>query len=223
MRLACQSMVSVALAASTVGVVRADIHSVSWTRTEIVPGYDTYRIFVNFDNETDNLLAVSGNANIAALEFSASHELFQDEGPFEGLLLGDRPHSFDETNADSWVTIGGNWMAGQSDVSFSPDFLGGDGVASVINGSSFFQADNGGYFDSNPGTPETGSVIIAQFTLPTNIQYGGYSGTLSYGDGSDTPVDQAFAVSFVPGPTCLAAFGLMSFATRTRHRHKPSG
>ena len=217
------------LTVATIGVfvvaqptAHADVSYLSLTVDEIVQGYDTYRIFVNFDNETDNLLAVSGNANIAALEFEASHALFQNEGPLDGLLLGDRPHMFDETGADSWVTIGGNWMAGQSDVSFSPDFLGGDGVASVINGSSFFQADNGGYFDSNPGTPETGSVIIAQFTLPTQLQFAVFQGTLSYGDGSDTPVDQAFAVAFVPAPGAISVLCLMSFRPGTRRRHQPT-
>ena len=36
---------------------------------------------------------------------------------------------------------------------FSPEFLDGDGVQSVMKGNFFSQPDNGGYFDSDPGTP----------------------------------------------------------------------
>ena len=203
------------------GTSNAAISSVSVTQEQLVPGFRTLRIFVNFDNATDNLLSVSGNSQIAGLEFSSTHALFQDEGPFEGLSLGDRPHFFDETGADSWVSIGGNWMAGLSDTSFSPGFLGGDGIASVINGTSFVQADNGGYFDSNPGTPETGSVIIAQFTLPLTTQSANFSGTVSYSDGSDIPVDQAFSASlFTPNPGALAVLSLTLFRTGTRTRRR---
>ena len=201
------------------GASFAAVSGLSVTADEgLIAGTTTYRIFVNFDNDTDNLLAVSGNAAIAALEFSADSMLVQDSGAFDGLAFSDTPNIFDANGADSWVSIGGSWMTGSSDTSFSPDFLGGDGVASVINGSSFTQADNGGYFDSNPGTAETGSVIIAQFTLSNDTTTASYSGTLSYGDGSNTPVDQAFSVTLVPAPGAVALLGLAGLAGTRRRR-----
>ena len=203
-----------ALAAT--GLANAEFVDMSVTATDNGAS-TTYRIFANFD-AGETVLAVSGDASVAALEFSADQALIQASGPFDGLAFSDTPNLFDD-GTDSWVTIGGNTgPGGNSDTSFSPAFLGGDGVGSVIQGSSFMQADNGGYFDSNPGTPETGSVVIAQFTLPIETTTATYSGTLNYSPGAGIEEAVAFSVTLVPAPGAVALLGLAGLAGTRRRR-----
>lgn len=181
------------------------------------PSTTTWRIYAEFDDPADWLLAVSGTEGIAALRFESTAPLVQNAGAFDGLVQGDVPSILDG-GGDSWVSIGGNVDAGQSDTQFSPGFLGGDGVGSMIAGSFFEQTDNGGYFDANPGTQENGgSVIIAQFTLP-NEATATYQGTLSWTAAGSGALFDAFSVDIgvIPAPGALALLAMASLGGRRR-------
>ena len=67
-----------------------------------------------------------------------------------------------DLGGDSWVTLGDPKT---HNTAFSPNFLGGNGMDSVIKGTRFVQLDNGGYFDENPGSmelPDGNAVQISQ-------------------------------------------------------------
>ena len=141
----------------------------------IHPGVDTWRLYAEMANPTDKVLAVSGDALFSQLEFRAESDLLQYE-VVPDLLIGDTPNQEVVLPGDSWVTIGEEIT---EDTLFSPGFLGGDGISSVINGSYWMSPDNRGYYDSNPSTGEFGRTLIAQFSLPTGSNFR-YLGTLSY-------------------------------------------
>jgi hypothetical protein len=178
-------------------------------------GVSTYRVYVDFSSPSDQLLAVSGNAAVSALYFNSldGDALRNTAGGFAGLSFEDFPFPGIEA-WDSWVTLGTD-TPGASDADFSPGFLGGSGSTSVINGTSFSQATNGGWFDSNPGTPETGeSILIAQFTV-ANFEFGATADWQSTGSGATS---SAFYVTTVPAPGALALLGLAGVAARRRRR-----
>ena len=197
------------------GAANADFLGASYENLgDLGAGVDTYRVYIDFSSPTDQLLAVSGNAGVSALYFNSldGDALRNSMGPFGGTSFEDTPFPGIEA-WDSWVTI--NSDTGPVDAQFSPGFLGGDGSSSVINGTSFSQADNGGWFDSNPGTPETGeSILIAQFTV-ANFEFGGTADWQSTGSGATS---SAFYVNTVPAPGALALLGLAGVAARRRRR-----
>lgn len=179
-------------------------------------GVNTYRVFMDFDSPDDTVLAINGDDTIASLRFLSldGDPLRNTEGAFSGTSFEDLP--FPGVEAwDSWVTLGTD-APGASDAQFSPDFLGGTGSNSVIAGTSFTQVTNGGYFDSNPGTPENGgSVLVAQFTV-ANFSY---EGTVSWqAAGAGVSQDAFFVSTAVPAPGALALLGLAGVAARRRRR-----
>ena len=87
---------------------------------------------------TDKVLSVSGDAETSRLEFKAQDDLLQYE-LVPDLLIGDTPNQEVVLPGDSWVTIGD---PATEDTLFSPGFLGGDGVSSVINGAYWMSSDN---------------------------------------------------------------------------------
>ena len=114
---------------------------------------------------------------------------------------------------------------GGADVAFSPGFLGGDGVQSVIKGSFFSQPDNGGYFDQDPGTPvlpgggpgEADEILIAQFRLPEGTEWF-LQGTADYvPGGADGFVSERFRID-IPAPGALTLFGLAGVVGARRRR-----
>ena len=99
-----------------------------------------------------------------------------------------------------------------------PSFLesNADANGAIVNGSSFTQADNGGYFDSNPSSAEVGgSILIAQFTFAEGSTWT-YTGTSDFNAGGDTLTNVGFSVSNVPAPGALALLGLAGFGRRRR-------
>ena len=203
----------VAASAASAALTGASVTSMG----DIGGGVDTWRVYIEFDNPADNLLAISGNAAVAALQFqSLDGDALVNEVPgLNGTRFEDTP--FPTAAAyDSWVTLG---ETGASDTSFSPSFLGDvSGALSVINGTSFSQADNGGYFDQNPGTPDGsgGSALIAQFTVANFT----YSGTIDYTLGGAGSEQGTFSVTTVPvpAPGAMALLGLAGLAARRRRR-----
>lgn len=207
-------------AIAAAGVANADYVGVDVVEVgEILPGTTTWRIFVTFDAPDDRFLAVNGDAGFGdagALRFQSTSDLVQDSGAFDGLVQSDTPSVLDLNDADSWVSVGGNFLAGSSDTGFSPGFLGGDGVTSQINGSFFEQLDNGGYFDSNPATVEGDGSVLAQFTMATGTEWS-YQGVISWADDSGGPFSNTFSV-VVPAPGAVALLGLAGLAGTRRRR-----
>ena len=190
----------------------ADFAGASFTEEVINPGEVTYKIFLNYTNPLDKQLAVSGNANFSALQLSASSSLIQKH--LVPAVPADVPGTL-ALPGDSWVTIGAD---GGAETQFSPGFLEGQGDAfgALISGDGFLQADNGGYFDSNPSTSVEGtSILIAQFTFAEGTTWT-YTGTSDYNAGGTDLANAAFSVSNIPAPGALALLGLAGLGRRRR-------
>ena len=198
------------------GSAFADFGSASYTVESAVAGYDTYKIFLNFTSPADKLLAINGDVagGYSAISYEGG-ELYN--ALFAGVLADDNGQyaAFPGMEGDSYFTIGG-----QTDTSFSPGFLadntGADG--SVVNGSSFTWENNGGYFDSNPGSGafDSGSgILVAQLTVASgeDITFGG---TASYNSEAGDLTFASFSVTTVPAPGALALLGLAGLGRRRR-------
>ena len=201
------------------GSAFADFNGASITVESAVAGYDTYKVFLNFTSPADKLLAVNGDIDggYSALSYNGG-ELYN--ALFSGVLaddIGDYA-AFPGMEGDSYVTIGG-----QPDTSFSPGFLAdnSEGVgpgAHVIRGSSFTWENNGGYFDSDPGSGafDTGSgILIAQLTVASgeDITFGG---TASFNSSAGQLSFASFSATTVPAPGALALLGLAGLGRRRR-------
>ena len=198
------------------GSAFADFGSASYTVESAVAGYDTYKIFLNFTSPADKLLAINGDVagGYSAISYEGG-ELYN--ALFAGVLADDNGQyaAFPGMEGDSYFTIGG-----QTDTSFSPGFLadntGADG--SVVNGSSFTWENNGGYFDSDPGSGayDLGSgILVAQLTVASgeDITFGG---TASYNSEAGDLTFASFSVTTVPAPGALALLGLAGLGRRRR-------
>ena len=192
----------------------ADFVEASYTEEVINPGEVTYKIFLNYTNPLDKQLAVSGNANFSALQLTASSELIQKH--LVPVVPADVPGALAQPG-DSWVTIG-EGEANGGETQFSPGFLEGqaDAFGALISGDGFLQADNGGYFDSNPSTSVEGtSILIAQFTFAEGSTWT-YTGTTDFNAGGTDLTNAAFSVSNIPAPGALALLGLAGLGRRRR-------
>ena len=192
----------------------ADFVGASYTEEVINPGEVTYKIFLNYDNPLDKQLAVSGNANFSALQLTASSDLIQKH--LVPAVPADVPGALAQPG-DSWVTIG-EGDANGGETQFSPGFLEGQGDAfgALISGDGFLQADNGGYFDSNPSTAVEGtSILIAQFTFAAGSTWT-YTGTSDFNANGTDLTSAAFSVTNVPAPSALALLGLAGLGRRRR-------
>lgn len=192
----------------------------------LLAGTTTYRVVLHYDNPLDKQLAVSGAQGEVpggvALSFSATSPLVQGEAfPLYPLLdIYQGAGSPVQFAYDSWVTLGLN--AANSNVAFSPGFAGGNGTNSVIQGASWGQVNNGGYFDQNPGVGSEvfgPDIVIAQFTLADDarFEFGGMSDYLA-GNVTGALVRASFFVTSnpVPAPGALALLGLAALAGRRR-------
>ncbi len=198
------------------GSAFADFGSASYTVESAVDGYDTYKIFLNFTSPADKLLAINGDVagGYSAISYEGG-ELYN--ALFAGVLSDDTGlyAAFPGMEGDSYFTIGG-----QTDTSFSPGFLAGNTGAdgSVVNGSSFSWENNGGYFDSDPGSGafDSGSgILVAQLTVASgeDITFGG---TASYNSEAGDLTFASFSVTTVPAPGALALLGLAGLGRRRR-------
>ena len=177
---------------------------------------DVWRVWVISDDAADQMLAVNGDANVSPLIFTADSALVNDGNMY---AQSDRLRPANQ-GSDSYVALGDSVAAGN--VSFSPNFLGYTGAYGprAIVGSFFSQADNGGYFDSNPTTevnPLEGRILIAQFILAEGSTFT-YSGTVSYNDAAGTLTNVRFSASNVPAPGALALLGLAGIVGSRRRR-----
>jgi len=181
----------------------ADFVDASFTEEVITPGEITYKIYLNYDNPLDKQLAVSGNAAFSALQLTASSPLIQKH--LVEAVPTDVPGAL-ALPGDSWVTIG-EGLANGGETQFSPGFLEGQGDAfgALISGDGFLQADNGGYFDSNPSTGvfDAGSgILIAQFTFVEGTTWNYIGISVFNANGTDL-TEVAFSVGNVdPADDC---------------------
>lgn len=185
---------------------------------ELIPETHTIQIYADFDNPTDQVLAISATAQ--SFGWQSSHALVQDT-PFLGTGLHDTPaHPAIAGPADSWLTIGGDWANGVTDTVFSPGFLGG-GEGDLVAGTSFVQEQNGGYFDSSPGTPENGgSVIFAQFTIPDETTSWSFQGGVDWQSNGEGFTSSAFEIWFpFPAPGAIGLFLVAGRWGGSRWRH----
>jgi uncharacterized protein (TIGR03382 family) len=192
----------------------ADFAGASATQEVINPGEVTYKIFLNYTNPLDKQLAVSGNSTYSALELCATSELIQKH--LVPTVPADVPGPL-ALPGDSWVTIGEGNANGQ-ETQFSPGFLAGqaDGSGAFISGDGFIQEDNGGYFDSDPGSAVVGtSILVAQFSFAEGTTWT-YTGTTDYNVGGSVLANEAFSVSNIPTPGALALLGLAGLGRRRR-------
>jgi MYXO-CTERM domain-containing protein len=204
----------VAAVLGVTAMASADFVGASYTEEVINPGEVTYKIFLNYDNPLDKQLAVSGNANFSALQLTASSDLIQKH--LVPAVPADVPGALAQPG-DSWVTIG-EGDANGGETQFSPGFLEGQGDAfgALISGDGFLQADNGGYFDSNPSTSVEGtSILIAQFTFAAGSTWT-YTGTSDFNANGTDLTSAAFSVTNVPAPSALALLGLAGLGRRRR-------
>ena len=203
------------------GSATAGLTGVSFAVVDLgAVGGTTYRFYADFDDPTDQLLAVSGNQNVAGFLMTTTTVLMNDGGPFAGTKNED--FVFLGAAWDSWVTIGASTF-GTNDTDYSPGFLGSDGVSAVIVGSTLSQADNGGWFDSNPSTAENGgTVLIAQFTVMDESDGTrgeiNMTGTIDYNPAGNPPASSEFFTIRTPAPGVLALLGIAGLAGTRRRR-----
>ena len=204
------------------GSASAGLTGVSFAVVDLgATGGTTYRFYADFDDPADQLLAVSGNSNVSGFLMTTNTMLMNDGGPFAGTKNED--FVFLGADWDSWVTIGASTF-GTNDTDYSPGFLGSDGVSAVIVGSTLSQANNGGWFDSNPSTAENGGhVLIAQFTVADVVGPGEAGdiemhGTIDYNPAGNPPSSSEFFQVSTPAPGALALLGLAGLAGTRRRR-----
>ncbi|MBX3373925.1 MAG: hypothetical protein KF817_08820 [Phycisphaeraceae bacterium] len=187
----------------------------------LLAGTQTYRVLLHYNNPLDKQLAVSGALGEVpdgiALSFDADSPLVQGEAfPVYPLLdIYQGAGSPVQFAYDSWVTLGLD--ASRSNVAFTPGFAGGNGTNSVIQGASWGQLNNGGYFDQNPGVGSEvfgPDIVIAQFTLAEGSTFT-FQGMTDYLAGNVTGalVRQSF---LVPTPGALAMILLAGIPGRRR-------
>lgn len=97
------------------------------------PDTNSWHIFLLFDDPLDQVLAVNGDEDVSSLIFDAGVPLIQNN-LFEGMSAFDDIPGPGDQGGDSWVVLGN---VDTHNTSFSPNFLGGDGMESVIKGSHF--------------------------------------------------------------------------------------
>ena len=103
----------------------------------------------------------------------------------------------------------------------SPGFLAGqhDGFGQSVNGSSFIWENNGGYFDSNPGSgaiDDGSGILVAQLTVASgerhHLRWHRFLQRAKAGDLTFA----SFSVTTVPAPGALALLGLAGLGRRRR-------
>jgi hypothetical protein len=168
-------------------------------------GYQTWRAVARFTDPTDTVFSVHGQAGGTPLTFFTSDPagLKNLDDFCQGLHAEDFPTSPMCAAWDSYVTIGHTSSAGL-DTETSPGFLGG-GAGVLIQGKTFTEPGDEGWYDSNPGSfwvagPDL-EIVIAQFTVGVghSVELGGMiDGTHSF---SPAPYSEAFFAVGEPSGT----------------------
>jgi len=148
-----------------------------------IPGYDTYRVYANFTNPLDQLVAVFGQ-DITPIVVTNTGDFYQDA--IGGALSSDNPGLyglFPSLEFDSWFTIGTESAPNQLQtlgLDYSSFEAGGDFIVNDPIGGAWFVL---------PGTEPSafpdglGRVLIAQLTtngtvdMMVNLQYRAQDGS----------------------------------------------
>ncbi|MBT8485642.1 MAG: hypothetical protein KJO43_08680, partial [Phycisphaerae bacterium] len=130
----------------------------------------TWRVYADFDDPTNVLLAIGAVLDVAEWHFDADTPLVNDGGVLADTKAEDFPSGDFAGPRDSWVTIGDD-LGFPSPTDYSPGFAGSDGKASVILGVTLSETD-GGWFNNVPGTPVQGThILIGQFTVASGSNF----------------------------------------------------
>ena len=142
------------------------------------PGFDTYRVYANFDDPGAQVVAVYGLQD-TALTISTTGTFYQDQlgGPLSTTINPILYTSFPNLPYDSWVTIGTEDNTGSVDfigVDFIPFEAGGNLVVDDAVGGTWYILPN---LEPAAFPDADGKVLLGQFTtdgvvdLTFNIQY----------------------------------------------------
>ncbi|NNM25905.1 MAG: hypothetical protein HKO59_07945 [Phycisphaerales bacterium] len=147
----------------------ADFVGLSVELIDSTGGLQTYRLFADFDDPTDELFGVGAVPEEGIVEFNSTEPLF-NLSTFDGLSAEDFPAGTFSDERDSWVTIGDD-LGFPNPTDYSPEFAGVPDAIRAIEGTFWFD-DNGGWFNGNPGTHVVGThLLIAQFTFPEGASF----------------------------------------------------
>ena len=201
------------------GSVMADYTGFSFEDVDANPG--TFRVYLDFDNETDELYAIFGDSQ-STLFTESNNGFYQNAfgGPTSADINPALYDPFPSLMYDSWVTIG------------LEDNVDNNMLNIGIDWSDF--EDNGGRFETANGTwfatPDDSQVIvgedlrllIAQFTM-LQPELGDVVGNFNIQGKSGTTGDsfqvRDIAWSYpVPGPGVLSMLGIAGIMFVRRRR-----
>ncbi len=162
-----------------------------------VSGYTTYRVYANFTNPFDQLVAVYGQ-DVAPLSISTSGTFYQDPngGAYSSAILPALFATFPDLEYDSWVTIGTESAPNNlQNLNVSTATFEGGGALDIND------ASGGAWFvfpDDEPAAFPDGSgrVLIAQLStdgivdMTVNLQYRAQDGS--------NPQEEALNLVFPP-------------------------
>lgn len=142
------------------------------------PGFDTYRVYANFDDPAAQVVAVYGLQD-TALTITTTGSFYQDQlgGALSTSINPILYSSFENLPYDSWVTIGSEDNTGSTDyigVDFIPFEAGGDLIVDDAVGGTWYILPN---LEPTAFPDPAGRVLLGQFTtdgvvdLTLNIQY----------------------------------------------------
>ncbi|MDG1780598.1 MAG: hypothetical protein P8H59_06590 [Flavobacteriales bacterium] len=149
-----------------------------------VTGYTTYRVYANFTNPFDQLIAVYGQ-DVTPLSITSSGSFYQDVngGAYSSNVFSALFGAFPDLEYDSWVTIGteeGPNNLQNLNVDAAAFEAGGDLVVNDGSGGAWFVFPN----DEPAAFPDAmGRVLIAQLStdgivdMTVNLQYRAQDGT----------------------------------------------
>ncbi|MFT5981167.1 MAG: hypothetical protein ACI898_001946, partial [Flavobacteriales bacterium] len=149
-----------------------------------VAGFTTYRVYANFTNPFDQLVAVYGQ-DVAPLSITSSGSFYQDPngGAFSSSILPALFATFPDLEYDSWVTIGTESSPNNLqnlNVPTATFEAGGSLIMNDFSGGAWFVFPE----DEPAAFPDgSGRVLIAQLStdgivdLTLNLQYRAQDGT----------------------------------------------
>lgn len=182
---------------------------------DAIPGYLTYRVYANFDDPGDQLIALYG-FDSAPMVVSNSGTFYQD--PFGGpTSLEINPAffpAFPDLEYDSWFTVGyeSSTGSGLSVVGFDfTAFEAGSGftVNDPIGGTLFLLPGDASSFPD-----ALGRVLVGQFTTDGDVDF---TLNIQWRDATDTPIESTgenvTITTAIPGCTDPDALNYNAAAT----------
>ena len=139
---------------------------------DLVLGTKTYRVFAQFDGADYELLSIFGNDEFP---FILESEAGFHQSPLGGPLANSIPggNLFDELQADSWLTIGGDNAPTASTlqsigIDFSSFESGGELIVNSSAGGAVFVVPNG---QPSATSTSSGKILVGQFTTAGQVDW----------------------------------------------------